>query len=175
MNRLPTRHSLQHSLVVVVAATLLFAVSAVAVDAFFPRYPAVSPDGSIVVFSFQGDLWKMNASGGTAMRLTIHPAYERDPIFSPDGKWIVFASDRYGGFDLFKMPVDGGIPERMTWAQATDIPQDWLPDGSSILFATRSLFQYPMDFQINKLPATGGTPFRFADCFADEVAVSPDG
>src|SRR5450756_1665002 len=46
------------------------------------RQPAISPDGSLVAFSFQGDIWTVPATGGRASRITIHDAYESHPVFS---------------------------------------------------------------------------------------------
>jgi len=61
------------------------------------RYPAISPDGKSIVFSYKGDLYKVSASGGQAFPLTINEAYDFMPVWSHDGKWIAFASDRNGG------------------------------------------------------------------------------
>src|SRR5678815_2828651 len=69
------------------------------------RYPAISPDGKTIVFSYKGDLYKVASSGGDAVPLTIHEAYDYMPVFSRDGKWLAFASDRYGNFDVYIMPV----------------------------------------------------------------------
>src|SRR5262245_17941649 len=58
-------------------------------------FPAISPDGKTICFSYLGDLWTVDANGGTATRLTIHEAHEGYARWSPDGKWIAFASNRY--------------------------------------------------------------------------------
>lgn len=72
-----------------------------------PRYPAISPDGSEIVFSWRGDLWKVNADGGMAIRLTSHPASESRSAWSPDGTRIAFMSDRTGSDNLYLMNADG--------------------------------------------------------------------
>ncbi len=156
-------------------ALALTAATAFSSDAFFPRYPVLSPDGTTVVFSFQGDLWRVSSDGGTAVRLTAHPAYDAHPVFSPDGAKIAFSSDRYGDDDVFVIPAGGGTPQRLTYASTRDIPRAWSADGTSVLFTSRRLFDYPMGNQVWSVPAGGGTPERLADTFADEVAVSPDG
>lgn len=54
----------------VIAASIALPCLAGAVD--LPRYPALSPDGTVAVFSWRGDLWKVAGSGGSAIRLTAH-------------------------------------------------------------------------------------------------------
>ena len=72
--------------------TLATAPGLGAVEASLPRHPAPSPDGTQVAFSWQGDLWLVPSAGGQARRLTAHPAAERFPVWSRDGRWIAFAS-----------------------------------------------------------------------------------
>src|ERR1051325_5855804 len=79
------------------------------------RYASISPDGAQICFEWKGDLWIVPAAGGDARQLTIHEAYDRSPVWSPDGKTIAFASDRYGDFDVFTMPAAGGPATRLTF------------------------------------------------------------
>ncbi len=152
--------------------TLFFSAcsEASATEVFMPRYPAMSPDGETVVFSFQGDLWSVSSTGGQARRLTAHEAYDAYPVFSPDGTRLAFASNRYGDEDIFLMPVQGGAPQRLTFASTTDRPGAFSPDGQTLFFASRRLFDFPMSSQIQSIPISGGTPQRLADFFGDEVA-----
>jgi len=165
----------RHLLVAIALLTTLLATGAGAEEAVFPRRPAISPDGSTVVFTSQGDLWRVAAEGGRAERLTAHPAYERDPVFSPDGQWLAFASDRAGSYDVYVMPASGGRPERLTFAPGTDLPQDWSADGRMVYFASSRPWRYPARDQIQQVPMAGGTPTRLFDLFAGEVAVHPEG
>ena len=71
------------------------------------RYPAISPDGSTIVFSQGGDLFRVAAEGGAAVPLTLNTAWDGYPQWSPDGQWLAFASDRYGNLDVFIMPSTG--------------------------------------------------------------------
>ncbi|MEZ4388230.1 MAG: S41 family peptidase [Candidatus Krumholzibacteriia bacterium] len=162
-------------LVVAVVVTLGLAPVLRAEPAVFPRRPAISPDGATVVFTSQGDLWRVAATGGRAERLTAHPAYDRDPVFSPDGTRLAFASDREGSFDVYVMPAAGGRPERLTFAPSDDIPQDWSGDGRLVYFSAVRPWRYPVREQIQQVPVDGGTPTRVFDLFAGEVAVQPDG
>ncbi len=154
------------------ALVLLLAGSVLASEVFMPRRPAVSPDGSLVVFSFQGDLWSVPAGGGQATRLTAHEAYDTAPVFSPKGDVLAFSSNRYGDYDVFTMPVEGGVPTRLTFSAVSEAPGAFSPDGKTLYFATRRLFQYPMGAQIHAIPVGGGTPRRLVDIFGDEVATA---
>src|SRR5713101_568352 len=100
------------------------------------RYPTISPDGKTIVFGYKGDLYKVASSGGDAVPLTLNEAYDYMPVFSRDGKWLAFASDRYGNFDVYVMPANGGEAKRLTYHSATDLPYDFTPDGKYVLFGT---------------------------------------
>ncbi|MEP6754377.1 MAG: hypothetical protein ABJA67_02665, partial [Chthonomonadales bacterium] len=98
------------------------------------HYPALSPDGKMLCFEYLGDLWVSPAFGGAATRLTVHPAYDAYPRWSPDANWIAYSSNREGNFDIFLIPSKGGSPRQVTFHSADDIVLDWSPDGTSLLF-----------------------------------------
>ena len=104
-------------------------------DAFWMRYPAISPDSQHIVFSYQGNLYKVDSTGGRALPLTMHPAYDFQPVWSNDGQHIAFASNRYGNFDVFLISKDGGTPQRLTFHSSNDIPYSFSPDNASVLFS----------------------------------------
>jgi tricorn protease len=101
------------------------------------RYPSISPDGSQIVFTYQGDLYLVNSSGGKATPVTVHPAHDFMPVWLPDGKTIAFASDRFGNFDIYSIAASGGLPTRLTYHSANDFPTSVSPDGKNILFNSR--------------------------------------
>lgn len=118
---------------------LVFATAVVAQEvepARFLRYPSLSPDGKRLAFSYMGDIWVVSSEGGTAVRLTVHPAHDIRPRFSPDGKWIAFNSNREGNYDIYLMPATGGRPKRLTLHSADDVLGDWSPDGRWIVFSS---------------------------------------
>lgn len=108
------------------------------------QYPAVSPDGKSIVFSWMGDLWIGPSAGGAATRLTSHPADDRRGILSPDGSRIAFESDRDGGRNIYVMPLvkngaaGGGLASgpvsRITVSDRAQTLAGWSPDGSTLLF-----------------------------------------
>lgn len=129
------------------------------------RYPAISPDGKTIAFGYKGDIYKVNAVGGIATPLTIHEAQDQMPVWSHDGKYIAFASNRSGNFDVYVMPAAGGSPVRLTYNSANDFPYDFSPDDKSVIFgsarniqANNIRFYSPRLFQnLYTVPVTGGT------------------
>ena len=102
--------------------------SAFAITPLWLRDVNISPDGKEIVFCYKGDIYKVKAAGGEAVRLTSQDSYESNPVWSPDGKQIAFASDRFGNFDLFIMPAVGGTAKRLTMNSASEIPSTFTPD-----------------------------------------------
>lgn len=98
------------------------------------RQPTLS--ATHVAFTYGGDLWVAERSGGIARRLTSTPAVESDPHFSPDGRWIAFSSNRSGNQDVYVVGVDGGEPRRLTWYPAPSEARGWTPDGRRVLYAS---------------------------------------
>jgi tricorn protease len=128
------------------------------------------------VFSWQGDLWLVAATGGEARRLTVHPAAERHPVWSRDGRFLAFSSDRHGSDDVFVMPIDGSTPpRRLTFASVDDTPLDFTPDGSAVLFESNRSLGIRWLPQLWTVPVTGGTPQLHQDAFGQWAAISPDG
>jgi tricorn protease len=98
-----------------------------------PNNPALSPDGATLAFDWNGDVWTVPAAGGVARQLTQHPAHDREPKFSPDGKEIAFVSDREGSSQVFVMPAQGGAPQQLTFHAAGHSLLEWSPDGHGLI------------------------------------------
>lgn len=155
---------------------LALAPAAGAVEAPLPRHPAPSPDGSQVAFSWQGDLWLVPSGGGQARRLTAHPAAERFPVWSRDGRLLAFASSRHGNLDVFVMPSDGsGEPRRLTYASTDDTPVDFTPAGDAVLFTSRRDESVRWMPALHLVPTVGGTPTLAMPALGHWGAFSPDG
>ena len=107
------------------------------------RYPAIH--GNTVVFTAEGDLWRVPTTGGLAQRLTSHPGQETNAAISPDGKWVAFSAQYEGPTDVYVMPIDGGLPKRLTFVGDAH-NYGWTPDGR-VLFTTRALSTLP-DFRL---------------------------
>jgi tricorn protease len=103
--------------------------------------PGLSPDGATLAFDWNGDIWSVPITGGTARQLTQHPGRDREPRYSPDGKEIAFTSDRDGNPQLYVIPATGGVPKQLTFHSGGYALQEWAPDGKSLLVqATRDHF-----------------------------------
>ncbi|MCI0656992.1 MAG: amidohydrolase, partial [Acidobacteria bacterium] len=94
----------------------------------------VTPDGKTILFDLVGDLYRIPLAGGKATRITSGPAYDYAPRISPDGKTIVFCSDRGGNMNLWLMNSDGGNPRPLTEEKdAVYSSPAWTPDGQYVL------------------------------------------
>src|SRR5437868_11917470 len=91
--------------------------------------PALSPDGSRIVFASGGDLWTVPAAGGTAHLLVADPATESRPLYSPDGRQLAFVSTRSGNGDVYVLTLATGEIRRLTWDDDPDQLDGWSRDG----------------------------------------------
>ncbi|MBV6457955.1 MAG: Tricorn protease [Fimbriimonadaceae bacterium] len=136
--------------------------------------PAVSPTGDRIAFSWQGDIWVTSVDGGRAERLTVHPATDYAPLWTRDGRSIIFASERYGNSDLFRINAEGGGLARITDWSSTDTPHSISPDGRWIYGQTNAWGRR----DIFKVASAGGDLIRLTGHpFEGEYhpTVSPDG
>lgn len=125
-------------------------------EVYFTLKPTLTPDGSEVIYSYQGDLWKVNANGGDAFRLTAMDGTETDPSVSPDGKWLAFSSNQYGNYDVYIMSLNGGAIKQLTFHQSNDRVSSWNWDSKTINF-TSNRFNRITNFTIS---IDGETPKR---------------
>ena len=95
-------------------------------------YPDIYKDK--IVFTYENDLWLVNASGGTASRLTSFPGNEFSARFSPDGKSIAFTAGYDGAYGVYVMPAEGGEPLRLTYTPGPAQSIAWTPDGKRVVF-----------------------------------------
>jgi Tol biopolymer transport system component/C-terminal processing protease CtpA/Prc len=143
------------------------------------RYPAISPDGKTIVFTYKGDLYRVPSSGGTATQLTMHTAHDFMPVWSHDGKTIAFASDRYGNFDVFVMQAEGGEARRVTFHSAQEYPYTFTNDDKNIIFGAARMDAagnraFPANYlpELYKVPVTGGRVEQLLTTPAENVKLS---
>ncbi|NER15205.1 amidohydrolase family protein [Leptobacterium flavescens] len=93
----------------------------------------ISPDGRTLVFDMLGDLYTIPVTGGTATRITDGLALDTNPRFSPDGKSIVFTSDRSGNDNVWTMNLATKETLQITKDKKGEAQSaDWSPDGDYI-------------------------------------------
>ena len=136
-------------------------------------FPAPSPDGKMISFSYYGDIWIVDANGGRAERLTVSEGYESRSLWSPDGKWIAFQTDRWGNEDVCVMRADGSEPpKRLTYYSTYDALYNWTPDGKSVVFVSPRTTLRPALYRVSM---DGGLPKPITHFSAWHVCFTPDG
>jgi Tol biopolymer transport system component len=143
--------------------------------------PRLSPDGTRLALGVlrdgNWDLWVYELDRGVATRITFGAGYDADPVWSPDGRWLAFASDRDGSMTVFRKRADGsGQAERLLDPEAlpSPFPNSWSPDGKWLAVSPtgqggNDLWVVPADGQ-GEGEALMATPY--SEVFA---AFSPDG
>lgn len=152
-------------------------------DSRLLRFPDIC--GDAVTFVHGGDIYRVAASGGTALRLTSHIGTELYPKFSPDCRAIAFSGEYDGTRQVHVIPAAGGTPQQLTWyndvgAQpprgGTDYRVlDWTPDGKNILVRAN---RTPTDDRGGRpylVPADGGMEKALAVPETGGGMLSPDG
>lgn len=141
-------------------------------------FPELSPNGHRVAVT-RGpngarDIWLADNTSST--RFTFDPADDLGTTWSPDGRRLVFASNRKGPLDLYLKPADGSGPEQVLLASAdTKFPNSWSPDGHLLLY--RSSLNGGDLMVLPVFPEGNGKPYPFLSTpFNEQNGVfSPDG
>ena len=130
--------------------------------------PSLSPLGDYVAFSYHGDLWVANSSGGLAVRVTTSEGFEGTPIWSPDGKWICYVSDESGNSEIYLVPSDGSTPpERLTYHPAYELLLGFSDDSKFIYFSSS---MYDFRGGVYRISIKGGNPEKVFDFEVNSLA-----
>src|SRR5919199_1181447 len=118
----------------------------------------VSPDGRTVVFDLVGDLYTVPITGGRATRVTSGMGFDGQPRFAPDGKSIVFVSDRSGYENLWLVDSDGRNPRALTKDKdAQYISPAWTPDGKYLVVSRTKTGILGSSYDLVLINKDGGT------------------
>jgi serine/threonine-protein kinase len=140
--------------------------------------PKLSPDGRrlsmTVLRDGNWDVWVYDLERKVATRLTFHDGYDGDQVWSPDGEFLTFTSDRDGIENPYRKRADGsGEAERLAEIEHDFWASSWSPDGKWILGEIQS-----SSFDLWAVPADGsGEPVEYlaTEFFERFPAISPDG
>jgi len=139
----------------------------------------LSPNLRNIALAIEGetsDIWTFDLVNSQLRRLTFEGS-NAYPIWTPDGEYLTFSSDRVGGLNLFQLPSDGtGQPEQLTRGELIAVPGSWSPDARYLAYSAYRQEDLAGDIWI--LPyAQGDEPYSFIDTPADErwAQFSPDG
>ncbi len=147
------------------------------------RFPDIQ--GDRITFVYGGDIYVVNATGGTALRLTSHAGRELYPKLSPDGSQIAFSGEYNGTRQVFVIPSGGGEPRQLTWYNdvgpmpprgGTDNRVlDWTPDGKHIVVRMNRLPYDERGGQPYLVPVDGGLEVPMVVPETGGGMLSPDG
>lgn len=138
--------------------------------------PALSPDGNTMVFEWCDDLWLAPSGGGEAKRWMDEPGRDAYPRFTPDGKRIVFSSNRSGAMEIYSRALIGGETTRHSWQTEGNELECLSPDGKRAI--VRGLREYggPLETRLMEIDLTRDLrERRLFDATATSAAWSPDG
>ena len=146
------------------------------------RYNVISPQGDKIAFAYKGDIYVVDSEGGMAKQLTTNSSYDFNPIWSNDGKYIAFASDRNANFDIYVVSVNGGVAKRVTTNSASELPLAFSSDDSMIYYSANiqkdaSNVQFPTGWmrELYKVPVDGGRSQQVAAVNVCSLSFDADG
>jgi len=136
------------------------------------RHPTISDQH--VAFVYGGDIWIAEKNGQHPRRLTVNPAVERNPIFSPDGSQIAFTGNYDGNTDVYVISIHGGEPKRITSHPSADVVRGWL-SNDEVYFTTAREFDFSLGSRLYKSKLDGALDLPLMMPEASQGAPSPDG
>jgi eukaryotic-like serine/threonine-protein kinase len=134
-------------------------------------YPAWAPGGKVVYALNSGDnfnLYLLDPQAGTRQQLTAHSGNNYWPVVSPDGRHVVFSSDRSGVLCLWRIDIDGANPKQLTNRTSTRV--SFAPDGRTIVYQSEA-----NKATIWTIGIEGGEPRQLTRNFSAAPVYSPDG
>lgn len=166
--------------ITLLATIALTAAAAVAQDSpLWLRRSAISPDGKQIAFNYKGNIYITDTEGGLARQLTSNSAYDSDPLWTRDGKEIVFSSYREKSKDIYKVSAKGGAPARLTTHPGNETPMAVLQDGRIIFSANiqqdAQYGDFPGNAQLYITGPHGGRPQLVTSLPVSNMSIDSNG
>ncbi len=148
------------------------------------RFPATN--GDQIAFSYAGQLYTVDSTGGTARRLTSTPGYAVFPRFSADGAQLAFTGQYDGNTEVYVMPATGGEPQRLTTSATlgrddladrmgpNNIVMAWRHTAPEIAFRSRAIEYNSFNGQLYTVGLDGDVPTRLPVPRGGFLSYSPD-
>jgi len=99
----------------------------------------ISPQGdrlALQIDTGMNDIWVLDLARNVRTRLTFGPVSNTSPVWSPDGKWIAYNTDRNGRSNIYRKPSDGsGAEELLLSDDLVTVPTDWSADGKTLFYS----------------------------------------
>ena len=133
--------------------------------------PAWSPDGSTICYADARNLWVVGLDGSRPRRLTNENAIDFEPVWSSDGRFVIFSSYREGTLALWRVPAGGGPAERLTGGTGPESHASLSLDGSRLAYST-----FLDDYDVVLLDlATGRKELIQSQLYESAPTLAPDG
>jgi TolB protein len=107
-----------------------------------PSALAWAPDSRELVYSMAGSLWRQKIDSSVAVQLTDGPGYDYQPDWSPDGRFIVYASSSGEATELWLLDVSSGRTRQLTHEGFVNVEPRWSPDGQRILYVSTAYHRH---------------------------------
>ena len=125
-----------------------------------PSSVAWAPDSREVVFSMAGALWRQKIDSSVAVQLTDGAGFDYQPDWSPDGRFIVYASSAGDAIELWLLDVTSGRTRQLTHGGAVNVEPRWSPDGERIVYVSSAYHRHFHLFVAELHQGVMGEPVR---------------